>query len=72
MLDQNLCNTNESVKAIKKANSIDYKAMIGHFHNEITSLQNCLNFNIRLEMDPQKREAFRTSLNSLVGIRNTN
>jgi hypothetical protein len=43
--------------------------MVDHFKKKIKKLEKDLKFNIKLEMDPKRREDFRMSLNDLIGIR---
>ena len=43
------------MKAIKKANEIDYNILLAHFHKQIKELEDDLKFNVHLHMDPHKR-----------------
>jgi hypothetical protein len=55
MLDKNLFNPAETVKAITKANKISYRSMVDHFHSRIDEVENEMNFNVKLEMNADKR-----------------
>lgn len=46
--------------------------MVKHFHSRIDELEQEMNFNVKLEMNPEKREQLRTNLNELIGVRNRN
>lgn len=72
MLDKHLLIPEETVKAITKANKINFKGMVKHFHSRIDDLEQEMNFNVKLEMNPEKREQLRTNLNELIGVRNRN
>ena len=68
MLDKNLFNPTETLKAITKANKVNYKSIVDHFHSRITEVEDEMAFNLKLEMNPEKREMLRTSLNELIGL----
>lgn len=43
--------------------------MMDHFRKKIKKIEKELKINIKLEMDPKRREEFRMSLNDMIGIR---
>jgi hypothetical protein len=51
MLEKNLFNPQETLKAIKKANKLSYGGMVGHFHERIDEVEKEMAFNLRLEMN---------------------
>lgn len=55
MLDRNLFNPEETMRAVTKANKINYKEMIKHFHSRIDDLEKEMEFNLKLEMNPERR-----------------
>lgn len=72
MLEKNLFVPQETLKAIKKANKISYAGMVTHFHERIDDVEKEMNFSLRLEMNNDKREVLKASLNELIGIKNKN
>lgn len=72
MLERHLFQPEEIVRAITRANKLDFKGMVRHFHARIDEVEKEMAFSVKLEMNPEKREMLRTSLNELIGIRNRN
>ena len=46
--------------------------MLVHFNNRIEEVEREMIFNIKLEMNPEKRDLLRRSLNELIGVKNKN
>ena len=69
LLDKNLYVNQECVNAIRKANKIDYSTLSSHFRKSISEVQGEMDLNIRVQMNPSKREELRKVLNHLIGIR---
>jgi hypothetical protein len=44
------------VNAIKKANKIDYDSLLNHFRQKIEDVQNDLDINLKVELNPTKRD----------------
>lgn len=70
MLDKNLLNPQETVRAITKANKLNYNTMLRHFNSRVDEVEEEMSVSVKLEMNSQKREMLRKSLNELVGVRN--
>ena len=48
MLDKHLFIPDETVKAITKANKINFRGMVKHFHGRIDEIEREMNFNVKL------------------------
>lgn len=69
MLDRHLFTSSETVKAIKKANSLNHRGVSDHFRQTIDTLQKELSFNLTIVTNQATRDQLRINLNNLIGIK---
>ncbi len=68
-MEKSLFVNQSCVKAIKKANKLDYEQLVGFFKKKIIDLKNEMDFDIRLETNHIKKDQLRTLINNLIQIR---